>query len=167
MASHSSVLAWRIPGMGKPGGLPSMGSHSVGHDWSDLAAAAPSQWRLGIQPTWRQAPVTGVFMTEHRSLYCLFNCICPWRRPLQIHDAPHGSLSIMTGPWFCQTVCVPSCYPGVITDVENVPATLDSRFPQSCWMAKGWGQCSIYTAGRHLADWPVSTNPWSTWWGHE
>ena len=39
MATHSSVLAWRIPGMGEPGGLPSMGSHRVGHNWSDLAAA--------------------------------------------------------------------------------------------------------------------------------
>ena len=38
--SHSSVLAWRIPGTGEPGGLPSMGSHRVGHEWSDLAAAA-------------------------------------------------------------------------------------------------------------------------------
>ena len=37
MATHSSVLAWRIPGMGEPGGLSSMGSHRVGHDWSDLA----------------------------------------------------------------------------------------------------------------------------------
>ena len=40
MAPHSSVLAWRIPGTGEPGRLPSMGSHRVGHDWSDLAAAA-------------------------------------------------------------------------------------------------------------------------------
>ena len=40
MATHSSVLAWRIPGTGGPGGLPSMGSHRVGHDWSDLAAAS-------------------------------------------------------------------------------------------------------------------------------
>ena len=40
MATHSSVLAWRIPEMGEPGGLPSMGSPRVGHDWSDLAAAA-------------------------------------------------------------------------------------------------------------------------------
>ena len=40
MATHSNVLAWRIPGMGEPGGLPSMGSHRVRHDWSDLAAAA-------------------------------------------------------------------------------------------------------------------------------
>ena len=37
MATHSSVLAWRIPGTGEPGGLPSLGSHRVGHDWSDLA----------------------------------------------------------------------------------------------------------------------------------
>ena len=40
MATHSSILAWRIPGMAGPGGLLSMGSHRVGHDRSDLAAAA-------------------------------------------------------------------------------------------------------------------------------
>ena len=40
MVTHSSALAWRIPGTGEPGGLPSTGSHSVGHDGSDLAAAA-------------------------------------------------------------------------------------------------------------------------------
>ena len=40
MASHSNILAWRIPGMEEPGGPPSMGSHRVGHDRSELAAAA-------------------------------------------------------------------------------------------------------------------------------
>ena len=40
MATHSSVLAWRIPGTGEPGGLPSMGSHRVGHDGSDLASVS-------------------------------------------------------------------------------------------------------------------------------
>ena len=40
MATHSSVLAWRLPGTEEPGGLPSMGLHRVGHDWSNLAAAA-------------------------------------------------------------------------------------------------------------------------------
>ena len=40
MATHSSILAWRIPGMREPGGLPSTGLHRVGHNWSDLAAAA-------------------------------------------------------------------------------------------------------------------------------
>ena len=54
MATHSSVLAWRIPGTGEPGGLPSMGSHRVGHNWSNAAAATAaagsfifvSQWYL-------------------------------------------------------------------------------------------------------------------------
>ena len=40
MATHSTVLAWRIPGTGEPGGLLSVGSHRVGHDWNELAAAA-------------------------------------------------------------------------------------------------------------------------------
>ena len=45
MAPHCSTLAWRIPGTGKPGGLLSMGSHRVGHDCSDLlAAAAAAFW---------------------------------------------------------------------------------------------------------------------------
>ena len=49
MATHSSVLAWRIPGTGEPGGLPSMGLHKVGHDWSDLASVA---WRI----SWTEEP---------------------------------------------------------------------------------------------------------------
>ena len=48
MATHSSVLAWRIPGAGEPGGLPSMGSHRVGHYWSDLAAAAAAFYLINI-----------------------------------------------------------------------------------------------------------------------
>ena len=49
MATHSSTLAWKIPGTGEPGGLPTMASHRVRHDWRDLAAAAPppgplNQW---------------------------------------------------------------------------------------------------------------------------
>ena len=52
MATHSSVLVWRIPGMGEPGGLPSMGLHRVGHDWSDLAAAAAiHSLELGVKLT--------------------------------------------------------------------------------------------------------------------
>ena len=54
MATHSSVLAWRIPGTGEPSGLPSLGLHRVGHDWRDLAAAGSllcvgflSLWRVG------------------------------------------------------------------------------------------------------------------------
>ena len=50
MATHSSVLAWRIPGTGEPGGRPSMGSHRVGHDSSDLAAAVSAAPMLSIFP---------------------------------------------------------------------------------------------------------------------
>ena len=50
MAPHSSTLAWKIPWMEEPGGLPSMGSHRVGHDWSDLAAvAADITWSVKTQ----------------------------------------------------------------------------------------------------------------------
>ena len=51
MATHSSVLAWRIPGTGEPGGLTSMGSHRVRHDWSDLAAARGHLPEVSENPT--------------------------------------------------------------------------------------------------------------------
>ena len=46
MATHSSVLAWRLPGTEEPSGLPSVGSHRVGHDWSNLAPAAAQTVRI-------------------------------------------------------------------------------------------------------------------------
>ena len=52
MATHSSVLAWRIPGTEKPSGLLSMGLHRVGHDWSDLAAAAAPKGSSQALPLW-------------------------------------------------------------------------------------------------------------------
>ena len=61
MATYSRVLAWRIPGTGEPGGLPSMGSHRVGHDWSDLAAAAA--WAVSLLPSVR---------------WMAWNCECEW-----------------------------------------------------------------------------------------
>ena len=48
MATHSSILAWRIPGTGEPGGLPSMGSHRVEHDRSDLAAYS-TKWTTNTE----------------------------------------------------------------------------------------------------------------------
>ena len=56
MKTHSSVLAWRIPETGEPGGLPFTGSHRVGHDWSDLAAAAAA----AAADFWIAAILTGV-----------------------------------------------------------------------------------------------------------
>ena len=62
MATHSSVLAWRIPGMGEPGGLPSMGLHRVGHDWSNLAAAAAAEYIMrnaGLEETQAGIKIAG------------------------------------------------------------------------------------------------------------
>ena len=91
-ATHSSVLAWRIPGTGEPGGLPFMGSRRVRHDWSDLAAyinlekemtthSSIFAWRIlwieelgGLQFTGRKKSDT----TErlHFHLYINYLCIC-------------------------------------------------------------------------------------------
>jgi len=67
MATHSSVLAWGIPGTGEPGGLPSMGSHRVRHDGSDVAAAAhrkeaggAASPARGPTPTGTQAQTLGL-----------------------------------------------------------------------------------------------------------
>ena len=63
MATHSSVLDWRIPGTEEPGRLPSLGSHRVGHDWSDLAVAyisekamAPNSSTLSWKIPWMEEP---------------------------------------------------------------------------------------------------------------
>ena len=58
MATHSSVLAWRIPGIAEPGGLLSMGLHRVGHDSSDLAAAAAAASPFSITVIQVYAPTS-------------------------------------------------------------------------------------------------------------
>ena len=84
MATHSSVIAWRVPGMREPGGLPSMGSHRVGHDWSNLAAAAAvtklvaflcvrienwcneaQHWKIIKQQRWRKSIKLGLGGITH------------------------------------------------------------------------------------------------------
>ena len=64
MATHSSVLAWRISGTGEPGGLPSMGSEKVGHDWSDLAAAAANRGCSRAAGCWLLAVAS--LVVQHR-----------------------------------------------------------------------------------------------------
>ena len=80
MATHSSVLAWRIPGMGKPGVLPSMGSHRVGHNWSDLAAAAePFNFSFfsisGCGIDLDYCDIEWFVLETNRSFHCFWNCI--------------------------------------------------------------------------------------------
>ena len=103
MATHSSVLAWRIPGMEEPGGLPSLGSHRAGHDGSDLAAAAaavclwaslvaqmgknlPAMQETQIQPLGWEDPLEKGMATTHSSILARR---IPWREEpggLQSHE---------------------------------------------------------------------------------
>ena len=79
MATHSSVLAWRIPRTGKPGGLPSNRLHRVGHDWSDLAAAAERlnwtkvNWKL-IHVVWQKLAQHGkAIILQLKNIHILQN----------------------------------------------------------------------------------------------
>ena len=69
MAPHSRTLAWRLPGTGEPGGLLSMGSHRVGHDWSDVAAAATSTYHS--QPFKRIQPLLTPAFQSKRSIWTI------------------------------------------------------------------------------------------------
>ena len=69
MATHSHVLAWKIPGMGEPGRLPSMVSRRVGHDWSDLAAAAEKvKYTFITNHIWSPASCTHLQLLSAKSL---------------------------------------------------------------------------------------------------
>ena len=71
MATHSSVLAWRIPGMGEPGGLLSMGLHRVRHDWSDLAAAGSRTRSGAVMRAEEHSLVSATLLTVY--------CYCSWQ----------------------------------------------------------------------------------------
>ena len=79
MATHSSVLAWRIPGTGEPAALPSLGSHRVGHDWSDLAAAtcfSINGMELIVTPTYETVLwLNEIILIQHFGQKCILNNI--------------------------------------------------------------------------------------------
>ena len=91
MATHSRILAWRIPGMGEPGGLMSMGSHRVGHNWSDLAAAAarPSLGNITMGSLWTWLALLITRAHSHMILLWV------WAEGLTVLSA--GFLSYKTG----------------------------------------------------------------------
>ena len=118
MATHSNVLAWRIPGTGEPGGLPSMWSHRVRHDWSDLAAAAAeasdhswlaiNTWQAysvplipadepssGKQRTWQWEMLMGRHTCRpseiHHNSWLSYNYVSIALTQLQLKDCTHGS----------------------------------------------------------------------------
>ena len=119
MATHSSILALRIPGMEEPGGLLSMGSHRVGHGWSDLAAAAAADINpdegdgTPLQNSCLENPMDGGAwhtavheVTKNQTLLSDFT-FTHWRRKWQptlvfLLGASQGQRSLVgCHPWCC------------------------------------------------------------------
>ena len=79
IAIHCSVLVWRIPRTGKPGGLMSMGSHRVGNDWSDLVAAAAATSFFTSRQLWH--PVHLFALIFHLSPEVVYSPVILWWFP--------------------------------------------------------------------------------------
>jgi len=92
MATHYSVLAWRILGTGEPGGLPSMGSYRVGHDWSNLAAAW-WPWDIIWQTNYRACDWSKGFSCRVLKFAAEFPHLRTSHAPLPPHD------SVGAGSW--------------------------------------------------------------------
>ena len=122
MATHSSVLAWRVPGTGEPGGLLSMGSHRVGHDWSDLAAAADISSNLALFYVWEDARVC-----------------TDWNHSFAVHLSCLGPASCAFSSWVssgCVIRVAPAvnCYEAGILFESWVPSGLTIRVAVMRWL---------------------------------
>ena len=120
MATHSSVLAWRIPGMGEPAGLPSLGLHRVGHDWSYLA-----KLHLLCENTF-PPPFQGVF-TSHGGLWGHIHTSGPSQSfSAVLVEEPHSPQ---------HTTCVSLKVPAVLVTLD--PQSLHWT-PYSSWLFVPW-----------------------------
>ena len=144
MATHSSVLAWRIPGMAEPGGLPSMGSHRVGHDWSDLAAAAAVYTFLHLSCLFYLATWPGD--TPSMVVY-IHIPLCYWKALCYAH-APHlfnQSLLMDTGivsnfcyynqcckEYLCAHIFLYFCQCTFGRDLQKCDSWVKSKFTNYC-----------------------------------
>ena len=100
MATHSNVLAWRIPWTEEPDGLPSMGSHRVGHDWSDLAAEVLTFfYLLPLPPSSKPAIAVVSFSHLTHSSFCLFffhfsgSILLHWAHLDNLEQSPHPTFN--------------------------------------------------------------------------
>ena len=143
METHSSVLAWRIPGTEEPGGLPSMGWHRVGHDWCNLAAAAVV-WRiLGLEWAYwwvrpgPKASVTHWLVNPHP----MVSGYRAWESHGWCHLVGRWDSGLMPAYWWEDSVSRVSGY-GDLRVLELV-----------CWLTGWWGQGSLGCPG--IVTWPL------------
>ena len=117
-ATHSSVLAWRIPGTGEPGGLPSVGSHRGGHDWSGLAAAAAC-YKCAFMALVFECSVVSVWVWTSHTL---------WAPYLEIQESGHcvpSHVWVFAAPW--TVACQAPLFMGLIDKNTGVVAMPSSR----------------------------------------
>jgi len=139
MASYSSVLAWRIPGTREPGGLPSLGSHRVGHDWSDLAAAAG--WDgSGFSPDLYFSSCGA--MLSHFSRVWLF--VTPWTVACQVPF----SMGLFSQEYWSALPFLP---PGGLFDPQIEPASPASQVNSS--PLSHWGSPYFHSYHRTMVSW--------------
>ena len=168
MTTHSSVLAWRIPGTGKPCGLPSMGSHRVGHDWSDLAAAAAVPIPEGKSRTSEDKENCHLVWCPLLFFFTL-HAVFQYRDPLTMLTLIHiqislmallssmlGSQSISGSPWSRWAFIVTfsshllcSFAVGEFSISFNRPGMLKS-IQLNLWRCKLWGQINSDLAPKPL-----------------
>ena len=149
MATHSSVLAWRIPGTGRePGGQPSMGSHRVGHNWSNLAAAAAAMYfnLKAFSVIFCRRPYRGLFSyllqifflrclkfyTIVKFLNCIFRAVLGWKQ------------SWREGADFPYTLWPHTCIASHITNIYHQIFWIDDPTLTHCnFMVHSW-YCTVY-----------------------
>ena len=127
MAPHSSTLAWRIPGMVEPGGLPSMGSHRVRHDWSDLAAAAAAFYQMFLQPKANSGNLTNP-IGEKKSLSG-YEATLAYAVVCQIHFSPEPFVPPGVANVGCSQLC--PC-PGIALSWREPSCPVRSTLGAAC-----------------------------------
>jgi len=137
MATHSSVLAWRIPGTGEPAELPSMGSHRVGHNWSDLTVSSSSRVNLtnmhqmSSESLWHHG--THSTKKKKKNWLMIFSFLS-----VEISAIiQYGSGSIATAVWFIQIKNNPLCSCITLIYLQFVSLTLWDSFTKE----EGWTGC--------------------------
>ena len=130
MATHSSILAWRIPGTEEPGGLPSMGSHRVRHNWRDLAAAAAA---VAVKRCLDKRALPGLMKAMCLDLWIWQTQLCLWgpETSKDRHSAQQGfhhrCLSTH-GSWTrCLKSEVNDCQVGFLSSLDVLGCSLGQR----------------------------------------
>jgi len=154
MATHSSVLAWRIPEMGEPGGLPSMGSHRVGHDWSNLAAAAAAvRWLTCELSTCRGHTIVSTMKNSMEMSQEIKNCTNKWSS-----NSTSGYVCEEIKPWLKRDICTPMFLTVLFTIAKSW------KGPKCHWWKMGKEQWNIIQPQEKEGNYVICNTDGT--WGH-